>query len=34
MFSCIEVWFTNQNFMRLGIEGTVNFTLIINDSGR
>ena len=34
VFSCIEVWFTNQNFMRLGIEGIVNFTLIINDSGR
>ena len=29
-FSCIEVWFTDQNFKLLEIEDKINITLVIN----
>ena len=29
-FSCIEVWFTDQNSDPLGIEDKINITLVIN----
>ena len=29
-FSYIEVWFTNQNYKPLEIEGKINITLVVN----
>ena len=29
-FSCIEVWFTDQNYKRLEIEDKINISLVIN----
>ena len=29
-FSYIEVWFTDQNFKQLEIEGKININLLIN----
>ena len=31
-FSCIEVWFTDQNSKPLEIEKKINITLVINQS--